>query len=46
MHHSRAMVLHDWQEKHGLLSNLHGTATGKLKERRQQIIMEYIGMDQ
>jgi hypothetical protein len=37
---------HDWQGKHGLLSNLCGTAAVKLKERRQQIIIEYISMDQ
>jgi hypothetical protein len=40
------MVPHDWQGKHGLLFNLYGTVAGKLKERRQQIIMEYISMDQ
>jgi hypothetical protein len=40
------MVPHDWQGKHGLLSNLCGTAAVKLKESRQQIIIEYISMDQ
>jgi hypothetical protein len=40
------MVPHDWQGKHGLLSNLLGTAAGKLKERRQQIIMVYTSVDQ